>query len=193
MGITGSPSAQMSIRAAVVSDLHRVVALLASHADETGDDRVSATELRSWWTAPEFDLGWQVLVAEAAGELVGYADIGDPNGDRTQLWIDLRVPASGRTLRADAHLLDGALDRARQHAAAGVLLRPNAAESPTWAGSASWVSDGHGGAEVSAVRCSFTRSTSCVGVASRATGAVALYEGVGMTVTRRSVTLERHA
>jgi mycothiol synthase len=123
MGISGSPNARLSIRAADLSDLDRAVALLARHADETGDDRVSATELRSWWTAPEFDLRWQVLVAEAGGELVGYADIGDPNGDRSQLWIDLRVPTSGRTLHADGHLLDGVLEHARLHTEAGALLR----------------------------------------------------------------------
>jgi ribosomal protein S18 acetylase RimI-like enzyme len=118
--------AELTIRAPSLDDLERTVAVLDSYAAERSDHRVTADEVRRWWTAPDFDLDWQALVAGGDRELVGYVDAEDPNGDGSQLWIDLRVPESGRRLGADARLLGEMEQRARSHASEGGVLRGHA-------------------------------------------------------------------
>jgi mycothiol synthase len=114
---------QVKVRAPGLEDADVVAAVLNRHAAETGDHRATAEELRGWWTAPDFDPASQALVAEADDTAVGYADVGDPNGDTSQLWIDLRVPEDGRLLGADSLLLDRIMELAGSGAGAEAVFR----------------------------------------------------------------------
>lgn len=114
---------RVDLRAPTLADAEAVVSVLDAHAAVTSGLRTTAEEVRGWWTAASFDMAWQARVARAEGVVVGYADVGDPNGDASQFWIDLRVPDSGRRLGADELLLGHVLAQAASRAAPGAILR----------------------------------------------------------------------
>lgn len=114
---------RVNLRVPTLADAEAVVAVLDEYAVATRGLRTTAEEVRGWWTAGSFDMTWQARIAEADGVAVGYADVGDPNGDASQLWIDLRVPDAGRRLGADELLLEHVLEQAASRAAPGAILR----------------------------------------------------------------------
>jgi mycothiol synthase len=100
-----------------------VADLLNAHSRAlNGEPSASTAEIESWLTNPVFDVERDLCVAVGtAGELLGYADLGEQGEDGTRLWIDLRVPPANAAV--SPVLLDAMESRARAKAVPGALLR----------------------------------------------------------------------
>ena len=105
-----------------------------------GTDAVTPELLRLWWTQPDLDPAADVRVAVRAGVVVGYADVGDPNEDGSQLWIDARVPPETRPATL-TKLLDWAEVRCTERAAERAVARAFVDQQDTNEPFETWVHD----------------------------------------------------
>jgi ribosomal protein S18 acetylase RimI-like enzyme len=77
-----------------------------------GGDRISRAIAEAWLTTPSLDLQQDARVALADGEIVGFADVFDPERERKRFWSELRAdPAHPETWPL---LLDFVEGRARE-------------------------------------------------------------------------------
>jgi len=88
---------------------------------EAGGDRISVPIAEAWLTTPSLDLEQDARVALADGEIVGFADVFDPERERKRFWSELRAdPAHPETWQL---LLDFVEGRARELGAPGGRLQ----------------------------------------------------------------------
>jgi mycothiol synthase len=86
-----------------------------------GGDRISRAIAEAWLTLPSLDLEHDARVALAGGEIVGFADVYDPERERKRFWSEVRAdPAHPETLPL---LLDFVEGRARELGAQGGRLQ----------------------------------------------------------------------
>jgi mycothiol synthase len=113
------------LRAPTAADVPAVTAMMnvrgvALH----GRPEMTEEELRGWFTLPSVDLEQDVRIAlDGAGDVLGYADLGDQAEDGTRLWVDLRVAPAEPAQRALEPLLDAMEARAREKATDGAVIR----------------------------------------------------------------------
>jgi mycothiol synthase len=101
-------SAGVTVRRPRDEELAEVVRVIneASQA-EFGVDDVTESEIRRWFTQPDFDVERDAFLAIAGGRAAGYADVSNEGNAYEQIWIDLRLPPSasravGKALLASA-------------------------------------------------------------------------------------------
>ena len=97
------------VRPAREEDVEAAAGMLNEHSRRLhGTDDVTPADLLLYWTAPDVELGRDVLLAESAdGRLGGYADLG-VHGDA--VWLDVRG--------TDPETLPAVLDAIEERAAA---------------------------------------------------------------------------
>jgi mycothiol synthase len=107
----------LELREATDADVAAAAALLNRiSAAHYGESEVDADEVRAWLREPDV----QMLLAERAGKLVGYADVGWDKRRPHMYWLDLRaLPGSG----AAETLLDELERRAVPRVERPVLVR----------------------------------------------------------------------
>ena len=97
-----------TVRAPRMDEVEATAELLNEHSRQLhGVPDQPASELRQYWESPDVDFARDVLVAEANGALVGYADLG-VHGEH--VWLDVRG-LEPEPLRA---LLDAIQERAAE-------------------------------------------------------------------------------
>ena len=102
----------MNLRAPTLDDVPGITRLFNRGSEELfGEADESEDDVRRFLTSDELDSAEDIRLAEADGELVGYADI-YPHPHPTY-WVDVRVaPSDESPLRAQ--LLDWSLERVRE-------------------------------------------------------------------------------
>lgn len=115
----------MILRAPTAGDVAAVTAMMNARGVALhGQPEMTEEELRGWFTLPSIDLEHDVrIVVGDAGDVLGYADLGDQAEDGTRLWVDLRVAPAAAENGVAEELLDAMEERARQKAAGGAVIR----------------------------------------------------------------------
>lgn len=109
----------MSVRAATRGDAAEIAALCTGISQEQyGEGDVDEASVREWFDRPNLHL----LLLERDGDVVGYADVRDDDGERYE--IDLRT----RDAAVGGELVDAVEEWARARAKEGAVLRGYAAE-----------------------------------------------------------------
>jgi mycothiol synthase len=110
----------VELRPPVRDDAEAIAALLNEHGERIwGAHALTPAVVEHWFEDPAIDPALDMVLAEAGGQLVGYADVGDGGADKTRFWIDLRTldETAGHALLAHTEA------RARERAAEGALAR----------------------------------------------------------------------
>lgn len=112
------------LRAPTLDDLEAVVELInAESVRFTGSPDLDGDALRGWWTQPPpFELARDVVLAERAGAIVGYGDLGDQADLGTVFWLDVR----GAAFEAIVRELE---ERAAAKASPGAVVRATVEDS----------------------------------------------------------------
>ena len=125
----------MNLRAPTLDDVPGITRLFNRGSEELfGEADEGEDDVRRFLTSDELDPAEDIRLAEADGELVGYADI-YPHPHPTY-WVDVRVAPSDESLLR-AQLLDWSLERVREKRGdrvmgfAGSGTRRCAGRSPT--------------------------------------------------------------
>lgn len=82
-----------TVRSARMEDLESTAAMLNEHSRGLhGADDLTPADLLMYWQSPDVDFETDVLVADNAGAIVGYADIGIYG---EHVWLDVRATVPG--------------------------------------------------------------------------------------------------
>jgi acetylornithine deacetylase/succinyl-diaminopimelate desuccinylase-like protein len=101
-----------------------IAAAINEHSQIVNEaDSVTPDVVSYWFTIPELDPEYDVLVAEApSGKLVGYADVNNGGTSKTRFWIDLHLLPDAGAEVGDA-LVEALERRARERAEVGAVVR----------------------------------------------------------------------